>query len=107
MNEPTFVESSRKVAERMLTEGGDTDAARIDFAFRLVATRAPTQLELDVLVSALADYRREFAADPEGAAASLKVGDSPAAKNLPPVELAATAALANVLLNLDEVTTRE
>ncbi len=107
MNETTFVEASRKLAERMLTEGGDTDEARVNFAFRTVATRAPTPQELRVLVSALADYRREFEAQPKAASASLKVGDSPVAKNLQPVELAAAAALANVLLNLDEVTTRE
>jgi hypothetical protein len=107
MNETTFVEASRKLAERMLTEGGATDSARVSFAFRTVATRGPSVDELKVLVSALGDYRREFEADPKGAVASLKVGDSPAAKNLPPVELAAAAALANVLLNLDEVTTRE
>jgi hypothetical protein len=62
---------------------------------------------LQLLVSALADYRREFEADPKAALASLKVGASPVARGLPPVELAAAAALANVLLNLDEVTTRE
>jgi hypothetical protein len=62
---------------------------------------------LKLLVGALADYRREFAADPQAAASSLKVGNSPAGKSLPPVDLAAAAALANVLLNLDEVTTRE
>jgi hypothetical protein len=107
MNETTFVEAARKLAERMLTEGGDTDAGRITFAFRSVATRAPTPAELQVLVSALADYRREFEADPKAAPASLKVGSSPAAKNLPAVELAAATALANVLFNLDEVTTRE
>ena len=107
MNETTFVEAARKLAERMLTEGGDTDSARIEFAFRFVATRAPTPAEVQVLVTALADYRREFEANPAAAPASLKVGASPAAKDLPPVELAATAALANVLLNLDEVTTRE
>ena len=107
MNETTYVEASRKLAERMLTEGGDTDAARIGFAFRLVTSRVPTSAELQVLVAALADYRREFAANPTAAPASLKVGNSPVAKNLPPVELAAAAALANVLLNLEEVTTRE
>jgi hypothetical protein len=107
MNETTFVEASRKLAERMLTEGGDTDAARITFAFRTVATRAPTPAELALLVSALADYRREFEDDPKAAPAMMKAGASVAAKNLPPVELAAAAALANVLLNLDEVTTRE
>ena len=107
MNETTFVEAARKFAERILTQGGDTDAARVTFAFHVVATRAPTTAELQVLVAALADYRREFEADPKAAPASLKVGDSPAAKNRPPVELAAATALANLLLNLDEVTTRE
>jgi hypothetical protein len=107
MNETTYVEASRKLAERMLTKGGQTDPDRIDFAFRLVTSRAPTAAELEVLVSALAEYRREFEADPKAAASSLKVGASPIAKDLSPVELAAHAALANVLLNLDEVTTRE
>jgi hypothetical protein len=114
MNEPTFVEASRKLAERMLTEGGETDDARVTFAFRLVTSRAPTSKELRVLVSALADYRRECesaaAADapaPAPASKKAKAKAAPAAKKLPPVELAAAAALANVLLNLDEVTTRE
>jgi hypothetical protein len=107
MNETTFVEASRKLAERMLTEGGETDAARITFAFRALATRLPSKAELDVLVAALAEYRREFEADAKAAATTLKVGASPVAKGLPAVELAATAALANVLLNLDEITTRE
>ena len=107
MNEPTFVAASRRLGERMLAEGGDTDAARIAFAFRVVATRAPTPAELTVLESALAEYRREFEADPTAAAATLKGSRAPAAKNLPPVELAAATALANVLLNLDEVITRE
>jgi hypothetical protein len=107
LNETTFVESARKLAERMLTEGGATDAERITFAFGIVTNRAPTARELQVLTTALADYRREFTANPKGASATLTVGDSPAAKDLPPVEVAAATALANVLLNLDEVTTRE
>ncbi|MSU47759.1 MAG: DUF1553 domain-containing protein [Opitutus sp.] len=107
MNEETFVEAARKLAARMLTEGGDSDEARITFAFRLVATRAPTPQELLVLVAALADYRREFEAHPMAAPKKKKTDASPAAKSLPQVELAAATALANVLLNLDEVTTRD
>ncbi len=107
LNETTFVESARKLAERMLTEGEATDADRITFGFGVVTNRAPTARELQVLATALADYRREFAANPKGASATLEVGNSPAAKDLPPVEVAAATALANVLLNLDEVTTRE
>ena len=107
LNEPTFVAAARKLAERMLTEGGATDSDRIAFAFRLVATRSPKPAELHVLVSALAEYRTAFENDSKAAPARPKKGESAGAKNLPPAELAAATALANVLLNLDEVTTRE
>ena len=36
MNDPTYVEAARKLAERILTEGGPTTEERITFAFRLV-----------------------------------------------------------------------
>ena len=107
LNDITFVEAARKLGERMLTSGGGTDAERITFAFRTLATRAPTPQELTVLTQALNDYRAEFRAEAKAAPATLKVGDSIADKTLPPVELAAATALANVLLNLDETTTRE
>jgi hypothetical protein len=96
---------------RMLTEGGDTDAARINFAFRLVTSRTPTTAELQVLVSALADYRREFEAsekaDRKVEPAPLAATSSAIVKDLSPADVAAATALANVLFNLDEVTTRE
>ena len=41
MNEVTFVEAARKLAERMLLEGGTTPEARVAFAFRLAASRPP------------------------------------------------------------------
>jgi hypothetical protein len=107
LNDVTFVEAARKLGERMLREGGETDAARITFAFRTVGTRFPTAREMAVLTAALNDYRAEFRGDPKRAAETLKVGQSPAAKESSPGELAAATALANVLLNLEEVTTRE
>jgi hypothetical protein len=91
----------------MLTEGGATDSDRIAFAFRLVATRSPKPAELQMLVSALAEYRTAFENDSKTAPARPKKGKAAGATNLPPVGLAAATALANVLLNLDEVTTRE
>jgi hypothetical protein len=111
MNETTFVEAARKLALRMLTEGGDTDAARINFAFRVVTSRVPTAAELQVLVNALADYRREFEAsgkaDHKVEPAPLVASPSAIAATLSPADVSAATALANVLLNLDEVTTRE
>ena len=35
MNDPTYVEASRKLAERMMTEAARSDEAKIAFVFRL------------------------------------------------------------------------
>jgi hypothetical protein len=107
LNDVTFVEAARKLGERMLHGGGETDAARLTFAFRSVATRFPSAQELSILTTALNDYREEFRSDPKRAARTLKLGESMPAKGPSPVELAAATALANVLLNLEEVTTRD
>ncbi|HEY2415096.1 MAG TPA: DUF1553 domain-containing protein [Pirellulaceae bacterium] len=107
LNDVTFVEAARKLGERILREGGETDADRITFAFRTVATRYPTAAEMAVLTDALNDYRSEFQNDPKRAANSLKIGQSPASKQFSPSELAAATALANVILNLEEITTRD
>ncbi len=107
LNDVTFIEAARKLGERLLSEGGDSDAERIRFAFRTVATREPTDRELTVLADAWNAYRGEFAGAAERAVALMATGDSPSSDQYPPTELAAAATLANVLLNLEEVTTRE
>jgi hypothetical protein len=107
MNDVTFVESARKFAERILKDGGTTDEECINFAFRVVAARLPTQQERGVLQDALNAYRHELNTRPESAAGIQRVGEIPTNVDATPVELAATTALANVLLNLEEVTTRE
>ena len=35
MNDPTYSEAARLYAERMLREGGDSDAERLDYGFLL------------------------------------------------------------------------
>jgi len=107
LNEVTFVESARKLAERILLEGGDCDQQRIVFAFRTVAVRFPTMQEQKLLVQAFQDYRAHYQDQPELAAQLLETGDSKVHPELEKEELAAATALANVLLNLNEVTTRE
>src|SRR6185369_1360552 len=107
LNDVTFVEAARKLGERMLREGGESDAERITLAFRSVASRFPTERELAVLTEALKEYRAEFVSDPKRSAKTLKVGQSAASKQFSPPELAAATALANVILNLEEVATRD
>ena len=107
LNEVTFVEAARALAQRMLTAGGTTPAERIADGFRRVTARQPDAGELQVLVSGLEKRLAHYRADAAAAGKLVAVGDSPASAKLEAVELAAYTVTANVLLNLDEVVTRE
>ncbi|MEO1995336.1 MAG: DUF1553 domain-containing protein, partial [Planctomycetaceae bacterium] len=103
LNETAFVESARHLGTRMLLEGGQRP---VEFAFRLVTARTPTPSELKLLRGAHAEYLADYRRHPSLARKLISVGAS-GTPELDPVELAANAALANVLLNLDEVISRE
>ena len=107
LNDVTYVEAARKLAERMLVEGGNDDAARLNHGFRLVAGRAATPKELDILQRGCERKRALFAEDPNAAEQFLSHGESKIAAATPAAELAAYTAVASVLLNLDETITKE
>ena len=106
LNDITYVEAARFMAERILSAGG-SDAERIRRAFRLATSREPDPEEAQILLGRLDALRSDFAADPEAARAILAIGDKPRQSDLDPVEHAAHAALASLLLNLDETITRQ
>lgn len=105
LNEPIFVESARALGLRILREGGDTDASRIERAFWLCVSRAPTKQEREV-VSTLLRSRRAKIADGWLDARELATGDPAKLPELPdgttPQDAAAWTIVARVLLNLDE-----
>ena len=107
MNDPTYVEAARALAQRMVKEGGKDPAARVRYGFRLATARTPALEELDILLhivqGQLADYRR----DRKAAQALLAVGESGHDPRVDPTELAAWTTLASVILNLDETITKE
>jgi hypothetical protein len=106
LNETAFFEASRKLGERMLAHNDNADA-QITWAFRAVTARAPSAEEHTVLLDAYHAYQQNFAADPAAAKRMLKVGQSKPNPESDAIQLAAATTLANVLLNLEEVTTRE
>jgi hypothetical protein len=106
LNDPTYVEASRKLAERLIREGGPSDDDRLALAFRLVLARCPTPSEVDVLRQVHRDALARFHADKAAATKLLSVGESPRDPKLDPAELAAWSTVAGVVLNLDEAVTR-
>lgn len=107
MNDPTYVEASRFLAQRMMKEGGDARESQIAHGFRLLLARQPGEPELAVLKAALLRAEQDFANDPEAAKQLLTVGEAPVDASLNAVTLAAFTSLASTLLNLDEVITKE
>jgi hypothetical protein len=107
MNDVTYVEAARKLAERMIHEGGSTAAQRIDRAFELVLARPAKMEESRPLVAALGRFEQHYRANNKDAMDFLSEGKSPRAEDIPAPELAAYAAVASVILNLDETVTKE
>jgi hypothetical protein len=107
MNDPTYVEAARALAERMIREAGGDPDRRIALAYRLATARKPAAEELRVLRdlahTQLAHYRRE----PGAAAKLVRVGESEFNPKLDVTELAAWTTVASAILNLDETITKE
>ena len=107
MNDVTYVEAARLLAERAMKEGGVTPEQRLAWAFRVVTSRAPTESELRVLSRSLNGQREQYAAKPQNAAQLLNIGDRRNDAGLEKTELAAYATVMSMLLNLDEAITKQ
>jgi hypothetical protein len=105
MNDVTFVEAARVLAQRVFREAEGDD--RLVHAFRLVLARTPNEAERKKLISSLAYYMNRFQADPKAASKLITQGDAPPDPAIPVPELAAYTAVASLILNLDETVTKE
>jgi hypothetical protein len=107
MNDVAYVEAARKLAERMILEGGGTPAQRVERGYHLVLARSPRPVESKALLGALDKFENYYGSHPKDAAAFLGEGKSPVSKKIPEPELAAWSGVASILLNLDETITKE
>ena len=106
MNNKTFVEAARFLAERALRLRITEPHKRLEWVFHTVLSRNPTQDELEVLVADLNLYLNDFTKRPEDAKKLLMVGDKKADANLSASELAAYALVISTIFNLDEAITQ-
>ena len=107
LNEVTYIEAARHLAEQMLLAGGATPEARVAWAFRRATARQPDAAELKTLTAGLATRLAHFQQDEAAAKQLIAQGTSKPDPKLNPAELAAYTTAANIILNLDEVVTRE
>jgi hypothetical protein len=106
LNDVTYVEAARKLAEFVLRECAVADD-RLGLAFRRVTARAPSDAERVVLRRALEQQLADYRNEPAAARKVLKVGESAVDPRLDAVEVAAYAGICRLILNLDEAVTKE
>ncbi|MBI4892233.1 MAG: DUF1553 domain-containing protein [Acidobacteria bacterium] len=107
MNDVTYLEASRKLAERLLRQESQRDSARLELAFGIVLARKPTPAEAKLFSAALARFAAYYQQHPEDAVQYLSAGESPRDTSVPTADLAAWTAVSSLLLNLDEAITKE
>jgi hypothetical protein len=107
LNDPTYVEASRVLAQRVLREGGPDSLHRLTYAFRLCTGRVPESRELQILTRVLEGQLRIYRQDCQAALDLIGMGEAQRPAGMGISELAAWTAISNLLLNLDETITRE
>lgn len=107
MNDVTYVEASRALAQRMMRLGGNDEKSRLTYGFESVLCRPPSADEMRILRAGLDRRVAMFRAKPKAAKELLTEGDLKNDPKMDPAELAAYTVSASTLLNLDETVTKE
>ena len=106
LNDTTYVEAARVLAQRVIEKGGAKAGERLRMAFRLATSRFPTAGELQILEGRLAILKKQYSQKPDEARKLLDVGDSAPNAKLDAIEHAAYTGICSLILNLDETLTK-
>ncbi|MED5400099.1 MAG: DUF1553 domain-containing protein, partial [Planctomycetota bacterium] len=102
MNNITFVEAARCLAERVLRDSRLSSRRRLHNAFRMVTSRQQLPEELDRLQADLQYYQRHFRDNPKAATRLLAIGERRPDPAVNTTRLAAFTLVTNTIMNLDE-----
>ena len=106
MNDPTYLEAARVLAQRDMHEAGATAADRVRYVFRLIDDREPSQQEFDILSKLYQKEHTHYLADKKAAEKLISVGESKPDPKLDPADLAAWMLVSSTVLNMDESVTK-
>ncbi|HZK80444.1 MAG TPA: DUF1553 domain-containing protein, partial [Humisphaera sp.] len=105
-NDPTYMESARKMAERVMLADHPSVEHRIVEAFEIATSRKPTEKETAVLKKVFEAQLDEYRKNPAAVQKVLSIGEAPHNEELDQTRLAAWTMVCSTILNLDETITR-
>lgn len=106
LNDITYLEASRVLAERVLTKRA-SEQDRIVYAFQLATSRTPTNKEVGILKKRVDQLIKEYSQSLIEAQKIINIGEYKLNESLDPIEHASYTVLSSLLLNLDETITRQ
>tara|TARA_R110002049_G_scaffold72490_7_gene187492 strand:+ start:42034 stop:45312 length:3279 start_codon:yes stop_codon:yes gene_type:complete len=107
LNDPTYVEAARALAQRMLAEGGDDIDDQIRYGMKRLLSRDPSPAVLRILKRGHSRYLEKFSGDIDAAKSLVTIGKSPVDEAVDVIRLASLTAVASVMLNLDATVTKQ
>ena len=107
MNDVTYVEAARFLAQRMMLEGGASPQERIGFAYRLATGRQPDARRKAILLESYRHHLATYEEDRKAALQLVSQGERPRNPELDLAELASYTTVASLILNLDETISKE
>jgi mono/diheme cytochrome c family protein len=102
MNDPQWLEASRKLAERVIRQSNQTDT-RLNYLGEVLLARDWAPREKQALENALTKFQSTYGKEQSKAEEILKVGDSNRDTGIRPDELASWMLVASAAMNLDVV----
>ncbi|MFP6583559.1 MAG: DUF1553 domain-containing protein [Candidatus Hydrogenedentota bacterium] len=106
LNDPTYVEAARALAEDIVRDGGKSIDEKIAFAYRRVLARMPNPNEQEAVAKLATAHLAHYRANEDDAKKLLKIGQRVADDSLAAADVAAWTSVSRVLLNLHETITR-
>lgn len=102
LNDITYVEAARVLAERVTHDASPTAAEQITMAFRLATSRRPTAEEVNLLTRRYELLQSHYATDTQAAEELVTIGDAPRDEAIDVAKHAALSSICLTILNLDE-----
>jgi mono/diheme cytochrome c family protein len=106
LNDPVYVECAQALARRIVREGGSTAKERARFGLRLCLCRPPRAEQVQQVIELFRTEREHYRKDATAALALATDPLGPLPAGMDAAELAAWTVVANVLLNVDGVLTK-
>lgn len=106
LNDVTYLEAARVLAEKVLLTGLD-DNARLQYIFENATCRKANNKEIIILQNRLTDLRKQFDQDKQEASALSSIGEYTTRNDVDMTDHAAYTAICSLVLNLDETLNRQ